>query len=131
MTSTQIITAQSIGTSTNKGSDLFAVRLTPQAITDRFFLEVVITNGAAGYDIKQRPIAWYATYNASVTAATAPALLRNTARYLECIPRPEGSGVSSRTSVCEPLSGPYLYVWFEIPAVAVAQTMSAWIHEGP
>jgi len=131
MTSTQVITSQSIGTSTNKGEDLFAIRLTPQSITDRFFVEAVITNGAAGYDIGNRPVVKFACYNASITASGAPAILKRSARYLELLPSINASAVVSRTSVCEPLSGPYIYLWVDCPAFATAATLSVWIHEGP
>ena len=131
MTPTQVITGQSVGTGANKGEDLFAIRLTPQAITDRFFVEAILTNGAGDYDISNRPIIKYACYNASITASTAPAILKRTARYMELLPSKFSSAVVSRTSLLEPLSGPYIYLWVDQPAFVTAATLSVWIHEGP
>jgi hypothetical protein len=131
MTSTQVISSQSVGTGANKGEELFAIRLTPNAITDRFFVEAVLTNGATDIDTSDRPQIRYACYNASITAALAPPILRRTARYLEVIPSPNAGLVVSRTSLLEPLSGPYIYLWVDMPAFPVAGTLSVWIHEGP
>lgn len=131
MTSTKVIDAQSIGTSTNKGTDLFAIRLTPQSITDRFFVEAVITNGAGSYTLTDRTLLRFACYNASIPASDAPAILKRTARFMEMIPNNAAGAVYSRTSLLEPLSGPYIYLWVDQPTFAVAATLSVWIHEGP
>ena len=50
MTVTTSITGQSIGTSTNVGTGLFAQKVTKQAATTAIVIAVRVTNGAAAYD---------------------------------------------------------------------------------
>lgn len=131
MTTTAITAGQAIGTLTNIGADLFATRTAVQTTSDRFFVEAKVTNGAGNYDQSKRIIVWFAPYSVSVTAALAPELLRNIARFVEVIPSKFGSVARVRTSLCEPLSGGYIYVWCEIPTVTVAQSLDISLIEGP
>lgn len=131
MTTTAAINAQSVGTSTGVGEDLLAYKLTPQSTSDRFFVEALLTNGAGGYDMAQRPRIWYACHSVSMTASLAPKILKQTARYLEIVPSPFGSKQVARISQLEPLAAAYVYLWLEMPAVAVAQTLTVNIIEGP
>lgn len=131
MTTTAAINAQSVGTSSNVGEDLLAYKLTPQSTTDRFFVEALLTNGAGGYDMAQRPRIWYACHSVSMTAALAPKILKQTARYLEIVPSPFSGKQVARVSQLEPLSAAYVYLWLEMPAVTVAQTLTVNLIEGP
>ena len=131
MTTTQVINAQSIGTSTNKGHDLFAIRLTPAAASDRFYVEAVVTNGAGTFNRSSKIAVWVATYNASITASGAPAIMRHTAKMLDVIMESTSAAVTSYTSDLIPLGGPYIYLWLDVPTLPAASTISVWIHEGP
>ena len=131
MTTTALIASQSIGTGANVGDNLAAAKFTPAAISDRYFVECILTNGATSYDLNNRPRVWYAGYSASITAALAPAILRKAARYVEITPHVNAGLVAKKTSLLEPLDAPYVYVWIESPNLAVAQTLSVNIIEGP
>ena len=131
MTITAAISGQSIGTSTNVGPDKFAYKVTAQTISDRFFIEGRITNGVHDYNPTNRTRIWYASSTFSVTAAASVDLLRQTARYLE-LRESNLSGVARVTvSLCEPLSGGYVYLWAEVPNHVVAQTLDVNVIEGP
>ena len=131
MTTTPAINAQSVGTSSAIGDDLLAYKLTPQAATDRFFIEAILVNGAAGYDMAQRPRIWYACHSVSMTASDAPKILKQTARYLEIVPSPFSGKTVARISQLEPLAAGYVYIWLEMPNLVVAQTLTVNIIEGP
>lgn len=131
MTTTVAINGQSIGTSTNIGEDKFPQKVTAQTLSDRFFIEGKIVNGADAYDPSNRVVVWYASCSESVTAAASVDLLRNTARRLEVVPS-RRSGVSrTKVSDCEPLSGGYIYLWTEVPKLATASTLTVSVIEGP
>lgn len=131
MTTTTAINAQSIGTGSNIGEGLFAYALTPQSTTDRFFVEAIITNGAAGYDVSNKIIVRFACHSVSMTAALAPPILRSGARYMEVIGSSKAGQVTARTSLLEPLSAAYVYVWLDVPNQTTAQTITVKLIEGP
>lgn len=132
MTVTAAISGQSIGTSTNVGADKFPQKVTAQSITDRFFIEVTVLNGASRYDPANAITVFYTSYSQSITAdSTMMAKLRQLARRIDVKPRVDGSATQIKVSDLEPLSGPYIYLWCEIPTVTVAQTLTVNVIEGP
>lgn len=132
MTVTAAINGQSVGTSTNIGDDKFPQKVTCQSGTDRFFIEATLLNGAGGYDPAQALVVFYTSYSQSVTANAAMiALLRQMARRLDVKPRREAGATQIKVSDLEPLSGPYIYLWTQVPTVSVAQTLTVNVVEGP
>ena len=132
MTTTAAISGQSIGTSTNVGTDKFPAKVTCQSGSDRFFIEAILTNGAGGYDKAQEVLVFYASHTVSATAdAAIVEKLRGCARQLAVKPREAGSAIQVKISDVEPLSGGYIYLWLEIPTVTVAQTITVNVVEGP
>lgn len=132
MTVTASISGQSIGTSTNIGPDKFPQKVTCQSGTDRFFIEATVTNGAASYDPANAIVIFYSSYSQSATANAALIdKLRKNARRLDVKPRRLAASVVVLASDLEPLSGPYIYLWCEIPTVSVAQTLDVNVVEGP
>ena len=131
MTTTAAISAQSVGTSTNVGEGKFPQKVTTTGYSDRFYIEGKITNGAGSYSPANKVRIWYSSYSASITAAAAVDLLRANARYLDLTPSPDGSIARSQISLCEPLSGLYIYLWVDIPTQTVAQTLDVNVIEGP
>lgn len=124
MTTTALVTTQSIGTGSNKGDGILPQKATLAGSTQNFVLSMEITNGAGGYVKGSRISAWYATSPFSYTAADGVVQLRNKARYLEIIVSHNANIIHAAASVLEPVAGQYLYVWFDIPVVTVAQTMN-------
>lgn len=131
MTTTTAVNAQSIGTSTNVGENLFAYKLTPQSTTDRFFIEAILTNGAGGYDVSSKIYIRYACHSVDMTAALAPPILRSGSRFLEVIGSSSAGQVTARTSLLEPLAAAYVYLWVDVPNQTVAQTITVKVIEGP
>lgn len=135
MTTTQILNAQSVGTSTNKGSDLtFAtagMKLTIQTGTSAYKIIARLTNGAASYDRANRPTIRYVSSPFSDTYTAAPSLYRQSARYLELIPADGASLPSTRATDVETVSGQYIYMWVDVPAVTVPQTLDLYVVELP
>ena len=131
MTTTTIVTAQSVGTSTNVGEGKFPQKTTAQALTDRFYVEAKVTNGAAAYDKSKRITMFMVASPTSVTAAAAVDLLRQTADRVDLRIDDKQGTQRATISSCIPLSGSYIYVWFDIPNQTVAQTLDVNLVEGP
>ena len=135
MTSTAVLSAQSIGTGANKGNDLTfsasAMKVTIQTGTTAFCVAGELTNGSASYDQANRPTIRYATSPFSYAYDAAPPNLRTTARYLEMIPKQSAGGIAARNSDLEVVKGSYIYVWVDVPGVAVAQTLTINVVELP
>jgi hypothetical protein len=123
MTTTNVIAAQSIGTSTNYGADKFPQKVTLTIGTTAFIIEGRITNGSDSYR-KQDARIWYAVSSFDLTAAAAAVALRPTARYLDLPFGPEGGDVRVRSSLLEPAAGSYLYIWCDLPKLATAVTLA-------
>lgn len=126
MTTTALISSQSIGTSTNKGEGLFPQKLTLNPATTKFVITAELTNGTGSYNQAQRVVLRYATSSYSYTAANAVAQLAAGAgtRFLELIPAKSTGAISNRFSQIEVPAGQYLYLWVDVPTTSVAQTLS-------
>lgn len=122
MTTSNAISSQSIGTSTNIGVDKFPQKITLATGTTAFAVEARVTNGASFYAENAIRV-WFAVSSFSVTAAAAVELLRASAMYLDILPSKFGSIARSRQSLFCPAAGAYLYLWCDIPSTVVAQTL--------
>lgn len=123
MTTTNAISGQTIGTSTNKGEGLFPQKVTLQAATTAYVITIRLTNGADAYISKAEVIIWYSTSSFSITAAQAVLQLKPTARYVTIKPSSLGSAILIKDSSLEPVTGGFLYLWCDIPTVVTAQTL--------
>lgn len=131
MTTTASISSQSIGTSTNIGEGKFPQKITAVATTTAFVICPRITNGAGDYNPASELVVWYSSSSYSVTAAQAAVQLRPTARFVSLKPSPKGSGVVIKDSTLEPLTGPYIYLWCDVPTFSVAATLDVNVVELP
>lgn len=136
MTTTVILSSQSIGTGSNAGGDLtFAtagMKTTKQTTTTAFSISARLTNGAGSYSLSNRPVIRYTSSPFSVAYTAAPLLFRNGgSRYLELVPGCEGNLAVSRTSDIETVNGDYIYIWVDAPTVTVAQTLDITLFELP
>jgi len=132
MTTTAAISSQSIGTSTNVGEGKFGQKITAQATTSAFVVTPRVTNGAAGYDPANEIVVRYTSSSFSLTMSAATiAALAPTARFVSVKPAREGGGVVIKDSSLEPITGGYIYLWCDIPTVAVAQTLDVNLVEVP
>lgn len=131
MTTTASISGQSIGTGANIGYGLFPRKVTRQVTTTAFVIAAKVTNGAAGYTPQQEIRIWYSSSSFSVLAADAAAALHDTARYLDVKPDALAGGIEIKDSSLEPITGDYIYLWCDIPTVAVAQTLDVNVVELP
>lgn len=130
MTSTNVISGQSFGTSTNKGNGLFSPSATTLAgTTTAFVVSAIVT---AGTDAVLKPglrvRVWYTTTTHTVAAADAPSKLGQTARYVDVdIDRP----VAIRDSSLEPVTGSKFHCWVDAPTLDVAATLTVALVELP
>jgi hypothetical protein len=132
MTTTTVINAQSIGTSTNVGTNKFPQKTTAQQSSDRFFVEVSLTNGAAPANRTSKLFVRYASSSIDMTAAQAMVALGQASSVIVLTPADIAGGTVIVGSLLEPLSGAYVYIWVDsIPTQAVAQTLTVKLIEGP
>lgn len=131
MTTTTVISAQSIGTSTNIGNSLFATKVTLGAATSAAIIASRVTNAATGGSLDSRATVdiYYAFSPISVDAADAVNLLKQDARYLRLLTEVAVSADRSRSSQVEVASGQYLYLWCDIPTFAAAATLNVYVTE--
>jgi hypothetical protein len=131
MTTTSIISGQSIGTGADIGEGLYPQKITIAATTTAFVITPRVTNGAAGYNPGNEITVWYSSSSYSVSAAQAVKLVRGTARTVSVKPSPLAAGDVLRDSTLEPVTGSYIYLWCDIPAASVAQSLSVNVVELP
>jgi hypothetical protein len=131
MTINTPISGQSVGTSTNKGEGLFPQKITKNAATTAFSVQVRVTNGAGDYAIANVIRVWYLSSAFDMTAAAAVDACRSAARYVDLRPSNLSSGVRLRDSDLEAVLGNYIYLWCDIPAATVAQSLDVTVVELP
>lgn len=129
MTTTTVITSQSIGTSTNVGEGLFPQQVAIQATTSDYVICMRVTNGAGSYLPKSEIIVRYASSPFNITAAQAVTQLAPASRYVSLKPSDKGSAVVIKNSLFEPILGGYIYLWCEVPSTTVAQTLDVSVVE--
>lgn len=128
MTTTDLLSSQSIGTSTNIGDKKFPVKTTAQAGTTAYSINAKLTLGSGiPLSASNNITVWYTSSSFSLTAAEAAAQLDTApARYvrLPLSPNPSTHGlVTYANSFIEPLQGAYIYIWFELPNLTTAATL--------
>lgn len=124
MTITALLTAQSVGTSSNVGTGLYAAKLALQAATAGLVITAQLTAGAAqSVDPKQRLKVWFTTSPFDVSSGIVAQFdLDSKQVELNC---PQGpSGVRVTTSEFVINQGGYLYYWVEVPTLAVAGSLN-------
>jgi len=130
MTTTQVLTDQTIGTGSNIGGNLFPQKVTLAVASIAASISIRCTNGAGlPADIRAPIVARYAFSPVSVAAAAAPGLLGIGSRYLNLHPQNVPSGDTSSASLLSDATGAYLYVWFEVPPFLVAASLNAFVVE--
>lgn len=123
MTTTALISGQSIGTGSNMGTGILPIKLTLQTTTTAFVICGRMTNGAAAYNQREELRIWYTTSSFSITAAQAILQLNKTARYVDLRKSSLNAGVVIQDSSLEPVTGASLYIWCDVPNSTVAQTL--------
>lgn len=123
MTTTNVLTTQSIGTSTNKGDAVLPQKVTLTSGTTAIRVEAKITNGAASYPNTYLRFA-YVVSSFDLTAAAAALALKGNATLVDIPLRPAGGDITIKSSLLDPAAGAYLYIWFYIPATTVACTLA-------
>lgn len=129
MTNTDLLSGQSVGTSTNIGSRLFASKTTLQTGTVGLFLEAALTNGAQGMNLNAPIRAWLAISAFSVTAAVATVQMAKSAVPFELNASADPAGVMQTLTEMQVNAGLYAYVWFEVPKLPVAGSLSVKLTE--
>lgn len=145
MTTQSLISGQSIGTGTNIGNNKFSIApVTLADTTSAFIINVQLTEGSTGTSLHSKSnevTVWYTTTMRTVTAANAPRVLAQTARFVTIRP-PTGNligstlnevvaGVVSKDSSLEPKTGVKLHVWVDAPTYTVAMTLDVDVVEVP
>lgn len=129
MTTTNAISGQSIGTSTNVGEGLYPQKITAVSTTSGFYIQPRVTNGIGDYKGKYTVRVWYCASSYSLTAAAAVTQLKLNASYVDLPLDPANGGVAIRDSFLEVLSGQYIYLWCAIPNLPVAATLDVNVTE--
>ncbi len=129
MTTTNPVAGQSIGTSTNVGNSLFPTKVTLGTTDAAIVLTLRVTNGAGkGVDDERSIVTmWYSFSPISVSAAEAPELLKQNARFVELRLEPLAGKDRARDSEISAVSGQYLYLWFDVPKYNTAATLNAYV----
>ncbi len=131
MTTTAIISGQSIGTSTNVGNDKFAAKLTAGTTTTAFVVSAKLTLGAGPTNpgiVRVR----FTSASFNVTAANGPAHLGQTSRYLDLVLSGQpGSSVLIKDGTLETLTGSYIHVWVDAPTLGTAASLDVNVVELP
>lgn len=124
MTITALLTAQSVGTSTNVGTGLYAGQLVLQAATSGVVVSAKLVAGAGqSVDAKQRIKVWFTTSPWDISSGI-PAQFELDANQVE-LNNPQGpSGTRITTSELAINQGGFLNYWVEVPALPVAGTLS-------
>lgn len=130
MTTTNIVASQSIGTGGNIGNSLFAYKHTLDAGTSAAVLTLRVTNGTKGpSDARAKNTMWYSFSPISVTASAATELLKQNAKYVDLLCAEGASSDRARDSLIEPVTGQYLYCWFDTCTYEAAATLNAYVTE--
>lgn len=124
MTTTDLLTAQSVGTGANHGTALYAAQLALQAATAGLIVTAQLTAGTGAQpDAKQRIRVWFATspFNVSTFIASQ---FETDAKFFE-VNTPVGSAqIKVATSEFVINQGGYLYWWVEAPVLPVAGSLN-------
>ena len=135
MTTQSLISAQSVGTSTNIGNNKFSINpVTLAAGTTAFVINAQLTTPSTTTALQDKGQAlrvWYTTTIRTVTAANAPFTLGQTARYVDIRPGQVAGLAFSIDSTLEPKTGSLLHCWCDVPAFTVAHTLSVDVVELP
>lgn len=133
MTTTSIITAQSIGTSTNVGPLIGPVKTTLQAATTAIIISVQLTLGATGGNSAGSMLkVWHAVSPISYSTATIGALaLAQGAEYVLVKLDALASLVIERSSDVLVTAAGYHYCWIEAPVLVQAATVTVNLQEIP
>lgn len=129
MTTTNAISGQSIGTSTNIGEGKFPQKITAVSTTSGFYVQPRVTNGAGDYTGCPKVRVWYCSSSYSLTAAQAVVQLRRNASYVDLDLAGGNAEVAIRDSFLEVLSGQYIYLWVTAPKLPVAATLDVNVTE--
>lgn len=131
MTTTTPLSAQSIGTSTNVGNSLFPTKVTLGATTGAVTLTVRVTNGSGQGIVDERSEVQvnYAFSPISVSAAAAPALLKQNSKYVAIKLERLASEDRAKDSELNVATGQYLYFWCDVPAFLNAATLNVYVTE--
>lgn len=131
MTTTAIISGQSMGTGSNVGDNLFAAKLTAQTTTTAFLLCVRVTEGAGPTNPGTVRV-FFTSTSFSISAANGPSQLGATSRYVDVIlSDPRGGQVIIRDGSLEPLTGANIHVWASAPQLGTAATLDVNVVELP
>jgi hypothetical protein len=130
MTTTNVVAAQSIGTSTNLGNSVFPTKVTLDAGTSAAVLTLRVTNGTSGpLDSRCDITMWYSFSPVDVSAAAGVELLKQNARYVNLKGADGASADRAKDSLIEPVTGQFLYIWFDVPTFQAAAVMNAYVTE--
>ena len=134
-TETVLISAQSIGTSTNIGDGKFSISpVTLQTTTTAFYLDVKLANGATAGEIdkNQKVVVYYSITAYTVTSAEAPFTLGQASRYVSLTPRSGPSKEVIMQSSLEPAgAGSDILCWVSAPTFPVAGALTVTLVELP
>lgn len=134
-TETVLLNAQAIGTSTNKGNNLFSINpVTLQTSTTAFYLDCKIVNGSTATEIDPNleSVVRYANTVYTVTAAEAPFTLGQASRFVKIRPRSGASKETIAQSTLEPaIGGSDILLWVDQATLPVAGTLTVTLCELP
>ena len=134
MTTTSIITSQSIGTGSNIGPFIAPVKTTLNANTTAALISVSLTLGDTSASVSSKLRVWCAVSPVSYSTATVGAYaLKSGAQWVELNLDPKGlpTLVLERASMVDITAAGYHYCWIEAPTLPVAATVTVNLLELP
>lgn len=132
MATQSAISAQSFGTSTNVGDNLFSINpLTLSTATTAFVVNAQVTTGALRTDKGNTIRVWYTTTMRTVTAANAPIQLGATAHFVDVRIHETPALIRIVDSDLEPATGLKFHCWVSAPNQPAAGTLSVDVIEYP
>lgn len=132
MAITPALTSQSVGTGANVGSDLFPTKVALAEGTTAGQVEALLVNGQAHYDERQDHLVRFMFSSLDVAAGAAPALFRQSARYVRLTNGREPLTQRANISLLEPApAGGFFYMWVEAPQTDVASALTVNLVEYP
>lgn len=130
-TVTAALNAQAIGSGANAGNGLYAYKLTKQAASTVFHIEVTLTTGAGAAVESRAPVdVYFAASALSLTAANAKAQLQN-AKCLRAFPSASPSTTRIYSTDVQSFVGDYLYIWADVPNLPVDGVLDIDVSELP
>lgn len=129
MTSTPVIAGQAIGSGANKGDGILPQKHTLLAGSSGAVISLRLTQNGKPLDARTKVRCYYTTSPFSITAANAVTQMVNNTRHVDVATSDDKAAVRIKDSSLDPVSGQYLYFWFDVPEFTADASLDATVTE--